>query len=218
MHSDQRSAKFQRLFATLKNPWIDKTIALIAVLPFIYGMYMRLHSGDLNIPRVTVAMQSLLIIATMLVRREPVRITPNPWFWLLAFLGTYWGFGYAVFGQKGVALTPIMVTNSIAIFSLAIHVYARLSLGRSMGFVPAQRVIITSGAYQFVRHPIYAGTLISLVSFVLRMYSPINVGLALIGGGLLVVKCLIEESFLKEDPAYAAYFNRVRYRWIPGIL
>jgi hypothetical protein len=33
-----------------------------------------------------------------------------------------------------------------------------------------------------------------------------------------VIKSLVEESFLKNDPAYAAYLRRVRWHWFPGVI
>jgi protein-S-isoprenylcysteine O-methyltransferase Ste14 len=209
---------WQRVHEVLKNPRIDKTIAIVAILPFAYVVYTLLQGGKLNIPRAVVAIHYSLIVITMLIRTTPVRITPNPWFWLLAFVGTYWGFCIAAFAQRGVALVPVAFANSLSILSVAIHVYARISLGRSMGFVPAQRVIVTKGAYRFVRHPIYAGTLLALFSFALRSFTPLNAVLAFAGASFLIVKCLIEESFLKGDPEYAVYLKRVRWRWIPGLV
>jgi len=41
------------------------------------------------------------------------------------------------------------------------------------------------------------------------------VGVALIG--LLMFRGVVEERFLREDPAYAAYLAEVRWRWFPGL-
>ena len=35
---------------------------------------------------------------------------------------------------------------------------------------------------------------------------------------LYVIKSIIEEWFLRHDPAYAVYMSQVRYRIIPGIV
>lgn len=218
MASDQQPGLRRRLFNSLTIPWVDKTIAVLAVLPFAYELVRIAMRGEMNIPRASVAIQFLLVIATMVLRTAPVRVTPNPWYWLLAFLASYWGLFTAAFAQKGVALTPTVVTNSIAILSLVIAVYARLSLGRNIGLVPAQRDIVTRGAYRFVRHPIYTGLIISYLGFTLRMYSPFNLTMALIVIGMFVVKSFIEEGFLRADPEYADYLAQVHYRWFPGLV
>jgi len=34
----------------------------------------------------------------------------------------------------------------------------------------------------------------------------------------LVIKSFVEEGFLRADPQYTAYLQRVRWRWVPGIV
>jgi protein-S-isoprenylcysteine O-methyltransferase Ste14 len=53
---------------------------------------------------------------------------------------------------------------------------------------------------------------------VLENFSWINFMLSVIFLALFVVKTLMEERFLAEDPAYAAYMREVKYRWIPGVV
>src|SRR5262249_1796245 len=125
--------------AIITSPRVDRAIATIAILPFAYVTYLRFTQGIITVPRVAAIVTSLLLIATMGVRRAPVRVTPNPWFWLLAFVATYGTLGPALFAQRGRPLVAPVVTNAIALFALAITVWARLSLGRNIGFVPAQR-------------------------------------------------------------------------------
>ena len=201
----------------LSIPWVDKTIAIIAVLPNVIELYHRFSGGRLNIVRAILGIQVLILIVTMVIRRTPVRVTPNPWFWLLAFVASYGIFAFTAFAPNGVTLVPPVIINVLAFVSLAVFIFARLSLGRSIGFVPANRGIITTGAYSFVRHPIYTGVFIALLGFVLRSYSPLNLMLASTLILLFMIKSVVEESFLREDPEYAAYLERVRWRWLPGI-
>jgi protein-S-isoprenylcysteine O-methyltransferase Ste14 len=217
MHAEQHQDHRERLLGALRIPWVDKTIAIVAASPFAYELIRLLGRGEMNIPRAVLATHYLLVVATMVFRIAPVRITSNPWYWLLAFVASYQGLWAAAFIQRGTAIVPGAVSNSIAILSLAVVAYARLSLGRNIGLVPAQRTIVTRGAYRFVRHPIYTGIFISWLSFVLSVYTPRNVALALVGCGLFVIKSFIEEGFLREDPEYAAYLARVRWRWFPGL-
>src|SRR5256885_12633022 len=46
--------------------------------------------------------------------------------------------------------------------------------------VPANRGIVTRGAYKFVRHPVYTGAFTAMLSLVLRSYSRLNLLLATI--------------------------------------
>jgi protein-S-isoprenylcysteine O-methyltransferase Ste14 len=217
MSSNQRQNFWRRFFHSLTIPWVDKTVAVLAVLPFVCDLFLIMMRGEMNISRASIAILFLIIIITMVIRTAPVRITPNPWFWLLAFAVTYFGLFVAVFAQKGTALVPRAVSDSVSILALIVAVFARLSLGRSIGFVPAQRDIITRGAYRFVRHPIYTGLILSYIGFSIRMFSPLNVTMSLFVIGLIVLKSFIEEGFLREVPDYADYLDRVKWRWFPGL-
>lgn len=201
----------------LYRPWIDKTIAVIAIIPNAIGLYWRYTDNKLNFVRVVASVQIFLLIITMIIRRTPLRVTPNPWFWLLAFVATYGMFVFTSFGQTGVALVPPVIPDALAITAAAIAIYARLSLGRSIGFVPADRGIMTGGAYRFVRHPIYTSLFLTLAALTLRSFTPINLAGALTILTLFVVKSIVEERFLSEDKNYVEYMKKVRWRWLPGI-
>ncbi len=202
---------------SITDPRVDRAVATIASLPFAYMLYYRLAHEGFDLPRITLALQYALLIATMVVRRPPVRVTTKPLYWATAFLATYWGFMTLGLMERGVAVAPTIVTHGLALASLTIAVFARLSLGRNIGFVPAQRELVTSGAYAFVRHPIYSALYLSLLGVVLRAYSPRNLLIVAIGAGFFVVKTFMEEDFLGEDPTYVRYMRQVRSRWIPGI-
>jgi protein-S-isoprenylcysteine O-methyltransferase Ste14 len=96
-------------------------------------------------------------------------------------------------------------------------VWARLSLGRNIGFVPAQREIVTGGAYSYVRHPIYTGLFLAAIGVALRAYTLRNVVILGFGIFWLMIKSIVEENFLRADQQYAAYLQRVRARWIPFV-
>jgi protein-S-isoprenylcysteine O-methyltransferase Ste14 len=194
----------------LAIPWIDKTIALVATIPFVIELYHRWVGGHVNFPRALLGIQLLVIIVVMVLRTAPVRVTPNPWFWLLAFVTTYATLGFSAYAELGVTLISPWLGNSLAIVSAIIIVYSLVSLGRNIGFIPAQRQLVSRGAYRFVRHPIYTGTFISLFAFVLRAFSPLNLTIAIALIVSLMLRGVVEEHFLREDPAYAAYLAEVR--------
>jgi protein-S-isoprenylcysteine O-methyltransferase Ste14 len=198
-------------------PWVDKTIAILAAIPFVVELYRRWVVGHVNFPRALLGLQLLVIIVVMALRTVPVRVTPNPWYWLLAFVTTYATLGYSAFAEQGVTLISPVVGNGVAVVSMIIIVYSLLSLGRNIGFIPAQRRIVTRGAYSFVRHPIYTGTFISLLAFVLRAFSVLNLTVAVVLVALLMLRGVVEERFLQQDASYAAYLQEVRWRWLPGI-
>jgi protein-S-isoprenylcysteine O-methyltransferase Ste14 len=201
----------------LAIPWVDKMISVVACVPFAVELYRRWVVGHVSFPRAVLGVQLLVIILLMVLRTAPVRVTPNPWFWLLAFVTTYATLGFSAFAGQGVTLISPIAGNGLAIVSMIILMYALLSLGRNIGFIPAQRKVVTKGAYGLVRHPIYTGTFVSLLAFVLRSYSVLNLTLAIVLIALLMLRGVVEERFLGDDAGYAAYLKEVRWRWFPGI-
>ena len=206
-----------RFMELLTTPWVDKTIAFVAITPNVIGLYHRYTDANLSFVRAVAGIQTIILVITMVFRRTPVRVTPNPWYWVLAFVATYGLIAFLAFAQRGSPIVPIVIPGLLVIVSVALMIYARVSLGRSIGYVPADRGIITSGPYRFVRHPIYAGLFVTLFAFCLRAYSPLNLLLSVILVGLFMIKSMIEERFLCGNPDYAGYMREVRWRWLPGV-
>ena len=200
-------------------PWLDRTIALIACVPLSYMAYYRFQHLRRGIPLVTATAGSLLLIATMIIRRPPVRVTPNPVYWLLAFVATYWQLLVLSLIQQAQPIAQLWLSNSLSVLGMIITIWARISLGRNIGFVPAQRQLVTTGAYTFLHHPVYTGILFLMPAVVLRAYTPHNLLLfALQIFWFIPVKTLIAENFLRSDLEYASYMNHARFRWIPFLL
>ena len=208
-----------KLFRVLSTPWLDRTIATIACVPLVYLAYYRYEHWHHGFPLIAWALNVLILVVTMVIRRPPQRVTPNPWYWLLAFVATYWDLLVLSFLEQGRPLARNWVTDVIAVAGLLIVIWARLSLGRNIGFVPAQRELVHNGAYAYMRHPVYTGGLLTTLAFLLRAYSPQNallMGLRILW--FIPIKSLVEEDFLCADPQYAAYMRRMRARWIPYVI
>lgn len=180
--------------------------------------YADYKLGLMNVPRALFFTQAALFVVTMLIRRNPVRISSDPWFWAVAFIYSYYNLLIAGFLRNGVPIASGLTVNVLALLGVWIAIFARLSLGRNIGLVPAQRKIVTSGMYRYVRHPIYFGYFISAISWGLSSFSLVNVLALGFGCAVCVLKSLMEESFLSQDSEYAAYMTRVRWRWFPGLL
>jgi protein-S-isoprenylcysteine O-methyltransferase Ste14 len=200
------------------QPSVDRVVAIVACFPMVWLTYYRFTHDRVGIPLLAYSGSVLILLLTMVFRRPPKRLTPNPWFWALAFFGTYWAILTVAFMQRGRPIAPSPLTDGLAVLSLVVLLWARISLGKNIGFVPAQREIVTSGAYRHLRHPIYTGLFIAMAGVALRSYTPRNVALLTTGALLLMIKSVVEEQFLSADPQYAAYLQQVRKRWIPFVL
>jgi len=118
------------------------------------------------------------------------------------------------------AVDPLASDQMTAVLSgigFAIVVYGKISLGRSFGLIPANRGVVTAGPYNLVRHPIYAGYLITHVAFVVAHPTFMNAGIVLLADTALVWRALLEERVLAGDGAYRAYCSRVAWHLVPGV-
>ncbi|MBI4484692.1 MAG: isoprenylcysteine carboxylmethyltransferase family protein [Acidobacteria bacterium] len=114
-------------------------------------------------------------------------------------------------------LVPDMVTVWLSATGLALVIAGKLTLGRSFGIVPANRGVVASGPYNLIRHPIYAGYLITHAAFLMAHPRPRNIAIVLIADTALIVRALIEERVLAGDVDYQAYCKRVEWHLVPGV-
>jgi protein-S-isoprenylcysteine O-methyltransferase Ste14 len=112
---------------------------------------------------------------------------------------------------------PYGSTASIAALGLVIVISGKLALGRSFGIMPANRGIVAMGPYAFVRHPIYAGYLLTHIGFVLEHPSVANILLLVVSDTALVARALYEERALANDERYGEYCSRVPWRLAPHL-
>ncbi|WP_341868087.1 isoprenylcysteine carboxylmethyltransferase family protein [Cupriavidus lacunae] len=114
-------------------------------------------------------------------------------------------------------LVPEIFGAGLQAAGLAWQIYAKLTLRFSFGILPANRGIVSHGAYRFVRHPIYLGYVIADVGFLLTNFGLQNL---LVCAGLYLlqyVRIYREEKLLSDDPEYRRYREKVRYRVLPGL-
>ncbi|MDB5974825.1 MAG: putative protein-S-isoprenylcysteine methyltransferase-like [Nevskia sp.] len=201
----------------LTDPWFDKAMALLACAPLLFVLWINLEARTFDLPRIVLVAQILLQVGPMFVRRAPLRVSHNPGLWIFSFVTTYWPFLVAVTAPHGPALAPQWVTTGLSLLGLSIFAFARLSLGRSIGLVPALRGLVVHGAYSYVRHPIYSGAFLIYLVMGLTSYSLLNTALCIIGCVLYMIKSLIEERFLSADQTYRLYMQQVPWRWLPGV-
>lgn len=135
-----------------------------------------------------------------------------------------WGSSdYSDFGN--VYLTMVMAV--IALGCAAIYLWATLSLGTRCSNL-TNRGIVSTGAYGIVRHPAYASKnllwfvmAIPIIGFNLWNLTAINwLALLSVVGWMIIyfLRAITEEHHLMQDPDYREYCNKVRYRFIPGII
>ena len=92
-----------------------------------------------------------------------------------------------------------------------------MSLRRSFGLFAAHRGLVETGMYHLVRHPLYAGYVLSHVGFILSSPTLWNLACWVAIDSSQLARIYYEEQLLSRDPQYVQYQQRVRWRLVPGV-
>ncbi len=163
--------------------------------------------------------ESYTLLLVLFARRASQRDMSVP-----AMLATTYAMGFILLlePQGTLRLAPEWLGVMLQVLSIAWQFTAKVFLGRSFGLLPAQRGLVVSGPYRFVRHPIYFGYLVGHVGFLLVNFSWRN---ALVLGVLYAAQVLRiqrEEAVLaladgQAGDDYLQYRARVRWRLLPFV-
>jgi protein-S-isoprenylcysteine O-methyltransferase Ste14 len=178
----------------------------------------RLVADYMHTGRVTglffVASEALVVVLTIVRRpaREVDRSAGAALLTMLSLIGPP-----LLRPSDGPALVPDVLTALISCVGLVIVIAGKLTLGRSFGIAPANRGVVARGPYTIVRHPIYAGYLLTHAAALVAYPSAANVTI-LVGADIaLVLRALVEERVLFKDLEYRRYCQRVAWHLVPGL-
>lgn len=113
--------------------------------------------------------------------------------------------------QARVASTGLLL---VSLTGVGLSLWGLASLGRSFGIAPADRGLMTCGAYRLVRHPMYLG---ELISFLALFAGNVTIWNAVVMATIVVtfiLRIIWEEQVVS---GYEDYRQLVRWRLIPGV-
>jgi protein-S-isoprenylcysteine O-methyltransferase Ste14 len=193
----------------------SETVAKAAILamygPMLYGIVLDVVRTGRVTGLFFLIMTSSVVVFTLL-RHSPTQVDRSWTARMATLIGTT---GTLLFRPSGIPLVPDAYTAVASFAGLLIAAAGLFTLRRSFGLVPANRGVVTGGPYRFVRHPIYAGYLLVHAAFVLAYPTPQNMLIWAVTDSAMLVRILREEHVLVQDPAYARYTQRMRWRVIP---
>jgi protein-S-isoprenylcysteine O-methyltransferase Ste14 len=197
-----------------RRPRVMDRIEQVAIVALWIVLVQRVQiSGNPYAPLLLLSETAVAVFA--LIRRPTANISMDLGDWLLAITATCAGLLIIPGVTLVPALAPLGVTLALA--GNVIQAWAKLTLRRSFGVTAANRGIKLNGPYRFVRHPMYAGYAVVHIGVLILMFSPMNVVIYTISWWAQILRILAEERLLSQDPAYADYMTRVRWRLIPGL-
>jgi len=119
---------------------------------------------------------------------------------------TAWGSPYTWIGSLGGGV--------LLLAGILLAATGAVNLGKNLTPLPMPKknaMLIVTGAYRLVRHPIYSGIIFMAFGWGLWLHSWLTIGYALILFAFFDIKSRREERWLEEIfPEYAAYRKRVR--------
>jgi protein-S-isoprenylcysteine O-methyltransferase Ste14 len=203
------------------SPWFRETASEFAARAAIAGLFvvlaMRIAREFLETGHVTgllLLVSELLVVVLTVVRRRAVTVDRT---WDARLVAGASIVFVPLIRPVGPAFAPDLATAIVSGVGLAIVIAGKVALGRSFGLMPANRGIVSRGMYRVVRHPIYAGYVVTHLAFLAAHASPLNVLLLVVSDASLFVRAVYEERTLALDPAYRSYMGRVRWRIVPGV-
>lgn len=153
----------------------------------------------------------MVFIIIFLTRKKPSERSKNRRSFIFSVLGTFLPgfFGFRVFKQ-------LYFLDVLVYSGLLVSIVGTVSLGKSLGITVARRNLVTRGLYAYIRHPMYAGYIITNSSlFILSSFDSLRVFLFSLWLFSTFIRIKYEEEFLLKRKDYKKYALKVKYKLIP---
>jgi protein-S-isoprenylcysteine O-methyltransferase Ste14 len=189
----------EQRYLILRYGYVDAQIAAGAVATFLSVLF------------------SALLLVLLLVRRVPTGKTRGIVPRAAAAAGTFLAIAFLALPAAPLPPELSLVSAGLIIFGTLATIVALIWLGRSFSIMPEARVLVTSGPYALVRHPVYLFEEITIFGIMLQHAQPWSFVLFACQFGLQLLRIRYEERILTQTfPEYRAYAAR-KARLIPGV-
>lgn len=177
------------------------------------------------------------VVSTRWIKNTNISVEPSTLGWLTALIcyppfQSFHGFYFTMPSETGFfSISSSWVVAILAVMSIASYaVYMSSTLVFGLRFSNlTHRGIITTGCYRFIRHPAYASKNFSwwcvMLPYVIwnafakESFSALTPIFALtLMSVIYYLRARTEEKHLMKDPVYLEYCEKVKYRFIPGII
>ena len=154
------------------------------------------------------------VVAITLFRRRAQRIDLSLYAVLIALVGTTAGL---MVQPDPSGPVPPWIGGLVMIVGGLLSIAAKVALNRSFGLAAANRGVKREGPYRFMRHPMYAGYILTQAGFLMCHPSAWNMGVYLIAWTVQLLRIHAEEKVLMDDVAYRDYARTAPFRLVPGV-
>jgi protein-S-isoprenylcysteine O-methyltransferase Ste14 len=177
------------------------------------------HSDVVAMLGAVLAVAFYALVLWAYTHRSPARATSRHWpSHIAAVLATWLVFAFPLLPHDKHSQSIAVAGDIFLLAGLTWSLWSLRTLGRSFSVLAQARVVVNSGPYRFVRHPLYLGEIISAVGLalnVLSLWSVLTWGLLV---GLQLYRSVHEERVLAATlPEYEAYRTSTK-RLLPGLV
>jgi protein-S-isoprenylcysteine O-methyltransferase Ste14 len=136
---------------------------------------------------------------------------------LAAFVGTYMPWTMVLFAAPTNSALLNLMSSVCVIAGITLAIFTVLHLGKAFSLVPQARMLVRSGPYRWLRHPLYVCEEIAVFGTLLQFPSPITALIFAAHIGMQVCRIIYEEKLLRESfPEYREY-SASTWRLIPFV-
>lgn len=194
---------------------LARVAAALMLSIFTYAAVKQWLAAPTRITLLLLVVSAFMTLGLSLFARVPIHRDWTPFAFICSVGGTF--YFLAVRLSPGTQLIPEAAGASLQLLGILWQLFAKVSLRRSFGILPANRGVVSRGAYRFVRHPMYLGYFVTDVGFLLANFGIQNVIVYGCQFALQVGRIVREERLLSDDERYRTYRGKVRFRVIPGV-
>ena len=206
--------------AFLKNHW-QMFVNVYLFINIAAWVVWRIHktwiAGNLGYVEIAFAVQNVVFLAVILMRRPHQAIDGNFFNQTIAVVAFF--SGLAFMGQRPTGgQTALMLSKGIVICAHVLGALCLATLGRSFGILIALRKVQSGGIYRMVRHPMYAADILLRVGYLVSHLHWLTSVLFVLSSACYVYRAILEERFLSRTPEYQDYMRTVKHRFIPFVV
>jgi protein-S-isoprenylcysteine O-methyltransferase Ste14 len=185
-------------------------VVLFGAIGFVSLDRLTQHWSELQFLKLGHEILSLIFIAMLVtlfaIRRAPVSQRASPFATTTAIAGTF--ISWIILAQLPTIDDWRVLTfgDLLMVCGLIFTLFSLGALGRCFGLAPEARGLVTSGAYRWVRHPVYLGELVTVIGGALPLLAPLTILVFAVFCVLQLRRISLEETVLKATfPDYEEY-------------
>ena len=202
---------FTRIFVERAYDYAERAFLTVLGIAIVARFAPTLSDYPIN---VLLVISECAAVVMIVLRRPSTHIDLSAYAIGIALVGTT---GSLLVRPGGTPLIPLWIGAAMMVTGFLLNIASKLSLNRSFGLTAANRGVQRQGPYRFMRHPMYAGYIITQMGFLLTNPTLWNVVFYAAAWSAQLLRISAEERVLMRDAEYRSYAQRVPYRLAPGL-